>query len=297
MDVPELRARDVNPLAFRQWGEGRDVLLVHGWASNGANFAPLAERLAGCGLRIIAPDLRGHGDTPAGAKRLSIALLANDIADIAVGLGLSNAVAVGWSMGAAVLWDALSGPQASRFAGAVFVDMSPRILNDPHWSGGLKGYDRRALQLTQDTMRADWPAFVERFADRVVAPGASPALVASIANAARACDAQALIDLWSDLVERDDREALTRVALPARVAFGAKSQLYGPHVAQFVAGSLPQGAAVEFSRSGHAPHLEEPEAFARLLIEFAETLALAPNQVARGERMPDKTGAQKGGRP
>ena len=50
---------------------------------------------------------------------------------------LHDAIGVGWSLGATVLWHVLAGPAADRFAGAIVVDMTARVLNDAEWDLGL----------------------------------------------------------------------------------------------------------------------------------------------------------------
>lgn len=47
-----------------QWGDGaRPVLMVHGWESRGARFAPLAEKLLANGYSPLTFDSPGHGDS------------------------------------------------------------------------------------------------------------------------------------------------------------------------------------------------------------------------------------------
>ena len=50
-------------LGVRETGDGRPVLLLHGIAETGATWSALAELLAGEPLRLVAPDLRGHGES------------------------------------------------------------------------------------------------------------------------------------------------------------------------------------------------------------------------------------------
>lgn len=47
-----------------QWGDGaRPILMVHGWESRGARFAPLAEKLLADGYSPLTFDSPGHGDS------------------------------------------------------------------------------------------------------------------------------------------------------------------------------------------------------------------------------------------
>jgi pimeloyl-ACP methyl ester carboxylesterase len=45
------------------WGEGRPVLLVHGWGGTAGHMARLAEGIAGAGFKAVAIDMPGHGSS------------------------------------------------------------------------------------------------------------------------------------------------------------------------------------------------------------------------------------------
>jgi pimeloyl-ACP methyl ester carboxylesterase len=93
-----LTLRDGTVLAYRDIGSGPVLLLVHGWAASGIFFEDIAARLAD-EFRVIIPDLRGHGDTPAGPGRATITDLADDMDELIATLGIAPIIALGWSMG------------------------------------------------------------------------------------------------------------------------------------------------------------------------------------------------------
>jgi pimeloyl-ACP methyl ester carboxylesterase len=63
--VHHFRGRDGARLAYRELGEGRPLILIHGYLGNAMTMAGtgIAGRLAGQGYRVVMPDLRGHGDS------------------------------------------------------------------------------------------------------------------------------------------------------------------------------------------------------------------------------------------
>ena len=65
--VRRFKGFDGAEIAVRMLGEGRPTLLLHGFQSNGQGWfrSGLAERLAGQGRWVIAPDFRGHGQSAA----------------------------------------------------------------------------------------------------------------------------------------------------------------------------------------------------------------------------------------
>ena len=91
-------------IAYRDEGEGKPILLIHGFGSNAAvNWGSTGwiNRLNRAGFRTIAPDNRGHG---ASQKLYDPAayhpkLMAHDAANLLAHLGIGRAAVMGYSMG------------------------------------------------------------------------------------------------------------------------------------------------------------------------------------------------------
>jgi proline iminopeptidase len=70
-------------------------------------------------------------------------------------------------------------------------------------------------------------------------------------------------------LERTDfRERLHRVRTPALIVAGAWDPLVSPRWSRALEVSLPESQLVQFARSAHMPHLEEPETFNHVVTEF-----------------------------
>lgn len=258
-------ASDGARIAYSDEGEGRPLLFLHGLMADSGFFE--RQRLLADDFRVIAVDLRGHGRSPAGPVPPTIRLLAEDVAGLARALDLDGSVGVGWSLGAAVLWRVLAGSASRKFAGAVVVDMTPRVLNDRDWDLGLS---RETCEARSQAIADDFPAFAASAGQAIFAapgPEADRAAAAFAAN-----DPGAIGALWESLVEEDFRPLLPSIRQPTLVLHGAHSHLYGADTAGHLVEALPSARSVTFDRSGHAPHLEQPELFNATLREFAATL-------------------------
>ncbi|MDR3318626.1 MAG: alpha/beta hydrolase [Clostridiales bacterium] len=88
-------------LAYLDKGDGDVILLLHGNMSSSLHLLPLFNRLPG-GFRVIAPDLRGFGDSTYNNRFDSIGELARDVKALADALGVVSAHVVGWSAGGGV---------------------------------------------------------------------------------------------------------------------------------------------------------------------------------------------------
>src|SRR5262245_8113582 len=86
---------DVNPVGRRT------VLLLHGLGATSRSWRPQIIALAGAGYRILAPDLRGFGQSTY-PGRTSLAEMAQDVAELLRAVAPEPVGVVGISMGGAV---------------------------------------------------------------------------------------------------------------------------------------------------------------------------------------------------
>lgn len=98
-------ASDGVKLAWRELGDGRPVVLLHGLFSDAnTNWIKFghAERIAAAGFRMILPDLRAHGlsESPQQPEAYPCGVLARDLHELIAHLGLSDFDLGGFSLGA-----------------------------------------------------------------------------------------------------------------------------------------------------------------------------------------------------
>jgi pimeloyl-ACP methyl ester carboxylesterase len=87
-------------------GEGRPVVLVHGFPDTKRLWSKQVPALRDAGFKVILPDMRGYGASskPAAVDAYSIPMLAIDIVGILDHLGIERAHVVGHDWGAAASW-------------------------------------------------------------------------------------------------------------------------------------------------------------------------------------------------
>ncbi len=87
-------------------GSGPPVVLLHGWPDSWHLWGPQMEALARSGHRVIAPDLRGFGesDRPEDVEQYGLAHIVGDVAGVMDALQVERADVVGHDWGAAVAW-------------------------------------------------------------------------------------------------------------------------------------------------------------------------------------------------
>ncbi len=281
-------------------GQGRPVLFLHGFSGNGLSWAGLAGLGGRC--RAIVPDLPGHGGTawdadsppspaaadvprPAGdvprpaapvpdrRPRASVERTADDLATIVRGLGADPVDVVGYSLGARI---------ALRLAIVHPDSVRTLVLEAP--SAGIADPGARAERAAADAERARLAVTggIDAFAARWEA---EPVLAGEAALPGPARGRQAVIrrantplGLAASLVYGGQgameplHERLAEVVAPTLVVVGADDPVRAR--GEEVAAGIPRARLALVPGAGHAPHLERPERFHALLVEFlTETAA------------------------
>ena len=91
-------------------GTGVPVVLLHGWPDSGELWRHQVPALVDAGYRVIAPDLRGFGDSgkPAETAAYSMRHLVGDVVGLLDALDIDRAHLVGHDWGAAIAWAAVA---------------------------------------------------------------------------------------------------------------------------------------------------------------------------------------------
>lgn len=252
---------DGRRLAWRQAGSGPSLILLHGWGMTSAVFAGLSELLAPS-YRLLAPDLRGHGGSEAGAG-YALTDLAGDIAEWCEALDLQGASLLGWSLGGQValtLCPALQG----RLRRLILVATTPRFAAADDWPHGLP--DGRVRVMARNLKKAP-RLTVEDFWYSQFAAGEVPLPpTGMLTEAEQALDP--LLATLDTLRHSDLRATLKGVDLPTLVLQGGVDSITFPAAGRYLAEHLPQGELVVWNGAGHAPFLTQPEQCAQLISEF-----------------------------
>jgi non-heme chloroperoxidase len=136
-DVPgeagEVTTSDGVKLHYLEAGSGKPILMIPGWSQTAEQFK---HQLTGLSdrYRVIAIDLRGHGESEKPEFGYKISRLAKDVHDVIHALDLNEVNILGHSMGSSVIWNYydLFGPE--RLSKLLLIDQMPMITGNPAWS-------------------------------------------------------------------------------------------------------------------------------------------------------------------
>ena len=254
--------------------DGVPVVVLHGFTGSAQAMVPLTERLAvgerPCAvLRVIAPDLVGHGgsDSPDDLAVYRVEAMADQVAALADALGCETFHLVGYSMGGrvALTLGCMSPP---RLRSLTLIGASAGIADPAERRRRAEADEARAEQIA-----ADLEAFVTEWMDDPLFAGQA-ALGEAHLRAARAQRlasnpaglARSLMAGGTGTME-PLHERLADCGVPALLVVGARDSKFCAIAAQLAAG-LPRSAVARIDGAGHAVHLEQPDATAAAIVDF-----------------------------
>src|SRR5687767_2582328 len=94
-----ITTEDGTQIYYKDWGQGRPVVLSHGWPLTADSWEDQMVFLAERGYRVIAHDRRGHGRSSQPWSGNDMDTFADDLAQLVEKLDLENVALVGFSMG------------------------------------------------------------------------------------------------------------------------------------------------------------------------------------------------------
>lgn len=98
--MPYFSTRDGTTIRYKELGQGRPVILIHGWPLSADSWDPVMIALSEAGMRAIAYDRRGFGRSDHAASGYDYDTFADDLADLIGELGLDRTIGLaGFSMG------------------------------------------------------------------------------------------------------------------------------------------------------------------------------------------------------
>jgi pimeloyl-ACP methyl ester carboxylesterase len=238
------------------WGDDADptVILVHGNGAHAHWWEPLLAALVP-GWRVVAPDLRGHGESGwPDAPAYAMTDFEADMVALVAATAPERFALIGHSMGGRVaLWYAAHHPERVRALGMLDARLDPIVPSEAARHRG-KTTGQRAGR--GHASRADVLAAFRFVPDE---PGVAPDLVARLAE--RAVVERGPGD-WTFRFDRgvlgiagdgagDMRRLLPRVACPTFVANGRDSWVLDASGRDRIVAALPCGEGHEFPGAHH----------------------------------------------
>jgi 3-oxoadipate enol-lactonase len=244
------------------------VLLIHGFPLHAAMWQPQLSAPPR-GWRLFAANLKGFGPdgSASGVDRLTMDMLADDLAAQLGEAGIERAVVCGLSMGGYVAF-AMLRRWPERVRALVLCDTR---------AGADSADARKARIESARRVRDAGPApIVDDMLPKMLSPttrSERPELETEVRQIMMAAAADSVSAALLGMAERADSTAmLPWIRVPTLVVVGADDPITPPAEAQRMADAIPHARLVVIDDAAHLPNMERPAEFNRALNGFLRTL-------------------------
>jgi pimeloyl-ACP methyl ester carboxylesterase len=268
-----LRINDFQ-MAFDDRGSKHPLLFIHGYPLNRTLWEPQITTLSAT-MRVIAPDLRGHGDSslPAGVRpgfepAHTMEQLADDCASLLDALGVEERVVIcGLSMGGYVTLEFYR-KYPHRVAGIILT--ATRAGAD-----SLEGKANRdkAIELAR---QSGSEAIAQSMLPKMMSPKTyteKPDLVNRVSKMMQSIPVSTVVgDLLGMRDRSDSTQLLPLITAPTLVIHGADDQLIPLAEMHAMHAAIPGSTPRIIPNAGHLLNLEQPELFNQAVLEYLHGL-------------------------
>lgn len=248
----------------QEYGAGPPVVFVHGGAMTHRVWDhQLAAAMRS--HRAVAYDLRGTGGSDKPPAGYSVDAFADDLAALVARLDLARPAIVGHGLGSHVALR-LAATRPDVPGRLVLAAAAPWFVGDRGAGGGFPDalWERMQSGAARNRAQADLELIDREFFHRE--PG--DALRAWCLQMALEWPLPVFLQLAASLGEVDHRNALGAIAAPVLLIHGRHDRKTRYEGAAYLAEHLPDARLVTFEDSAHCPHVEEPERFNAVLLDF-----------------------------
>ncbi len=237
-------------------GSGPVLMLIHGFPLDHTmwrhQIAGLSDR-----YRVIAPDLRGFGQSDAASADVTtMEQLADDVAALLGALKIAEPVAVcGLSMGGYVAWQFWR-----RHAGR----LGRLILCDTRAACDAPQAARDRLDLAQTVLAEGSALLAANMPDKLLSQATRkrrPDVAEQLRQMIRSAPPAGVAAALGGMAQRPDMtDALSEIDVPTLVLCGEHDPISEPEEMRGIAAAIPHAQYVEIPQASHLPPMEQPQA-------------------------------------
>lgn len=259
-------------IAYTDVGTGTPVVLLHGYPLDHTMWQAQIDGLADA-CRVIAPDLRGFGEStiPAEDAQEGVAMsdYAHDVAQLLDALAVSDPVILcGFSMGGYILWQFVR-LFANRVRAIVACDTRAIADSDEARQGRLQTAESVFITCVQLVVAGMLP--------KLLSPATltgRPKIISQVEEIMSRSTPEAIAAALRGMAVRDDVTAeIPSLDVPALVIVGAEDGISTPDEMREIAEQLPQADLVIVPNAGHMTPCENPSAVTHAIRDFIRKLS------------------------
>ncbi len=253
-------------------GEGRPVVLIHGWPLSGASWSEQIGPLQEAGYRVITYDRRGFGDSARPDGGFDYDTLADDLHRVLVAADATDVTLVGFSMGGGEVARYASRHGLERIHSVVFAAAIPPYLlqGEDNPDGPL---DEASYHQMRSGLEEDREGFLDGFTTGFFSADGQLKVSEeqrqqALSLAAKA-DLRAAVETMDAWATTDFREDLKAVTVPALVVHGDSDGIVSLEGSGQRTHEAVSGSRLEvITGAPHGLNVSHAQEFNKVLLDF-----------------------------
>ena len=249
-------------VAYTDAGTGRPVVLIHGYPFNRSLWNEQVEVLRQ-NHRVIAPDLRGFGESEASDGTATMNRMAQDVALLLNHLGIARATIAGLSMGGYV-------------ALAFYKQLSSRvralILADTRAQADTAEAKQMRAQQAEKALSEGMAGIADAMLPKLLTPetvSKHPDIVKRVRDMMLKTKREGAAAALRGMAERDDLTSmLSKISVPTLILVGAEDAITPVADSEKMNQAIADSRLVVLENAGHVSNLERTDQFNDALLEF-----------------------------
>jgi pimeloyl-ACP methyl ester carboxylesterase len=250
------------------------ILMLHGYPFDRSMWREQIDFLSAHGYRVVAPDLRGMGETKATGEISTMEDMARDVPAMMDRLEIDQAVICGLSMGGYVAFE--------------FAKLFPERANGLVLAGTRAPADNEQerqtrFQQVEQMIANGMNGIAEATLPKLLAPQThteKPGVVARIREMILRADPQGAAAAQRGMAARRDYSGdLPGINVPTLVIVGRDDPIRPVADAEFMHDRIRDSRLEIIEDAAHMTNMEQPDVFNELLLRFTEELSDLPSEV------------------
>ncbi|MCS4165282.1 MULTISPECIES: alpha/beta fold hydrolase [Sphingobacterium] len=252
-------------------GEGKPIVLIHGWPLSDEMYEYQYQYLSRRGFRVIGITLRGFGKSDKPYGKYDFDVFSDDIKVVLEKLDIQNATLGGFSLGGAVVLHYVTKYNSAHISKlALFGAAAPSWKQREGFPDGLPNEVVQGLINATKTQRED---LIASFGAGFVAKegNISKNVEKWLENINLQASPYAMTESITALRDLDLRPQLSKINIPVTIFQGVYDKNCPLVWAEQLQKGIKNATLIRFENSGHALFVEEMEKFNTELEKFAKS--------------------------
>lgn len=249
-------------IGYDDLGNGNALVFVHGHPFNRSMWSPQAS-LFSATHRVIAPDLRGYGESPITAGKVSLEEHAQDIHALLDHLGVEQIVLGGLSMGGQIVLEFYR--QFPERVRALMLADTFAQLDTPQ-------VRENRIKTSERILREGLRDYAIEVLPKMITPAnieSRPAVAAHVLEMMQHTSPEgAAASLRGRIERRDYVPLLPTIAVPTLIVVGREDEFTPVSDAELMHSLIPHATLDVIEGAGHMPNLERPSEFNAVLAHW-----------------------------